>query len=263
MLEVTRAQVFDALTRIGIQSGDGLLIHSAIQFLGKPADGVGMYWQVISDVLGPDGTVVVPAFNFDFARGVPFDPQNTPSKGMGVFPEYVRKLPQAARTLHPLQSVAAVGHYRDDLTGRDTPSAFDPNSAFDRMLQLDFRLLLLGADIQAASMVHYSEQRAEVPYRYWKKFTGEVKIGDTWVQRSYRMFVRDLEIGPELDLHPIQHLLTERGQWHSEKLNYGWLSSCRLKDFVQAADDLLAEHPWSLVGNAPEAIERYQSTKRY
>ena len=32
-----------ALQDLGIQPGDGLLVHSAVQFLGQPEGGVGMY----------------------------------------------------------------------------------------------------------------------------------------------------------------------------------------------------------------------------
>jgi aminoglycoside N3'-acetyltransferase len=166
---------------------------------------------------------------------------------MGVFSEYVRQHPAALRTPHPLQSLAVIGRYAADLAGRDTLSAFDPGSAFERMLELDFKLLLLGADVQAVSMVHYSEQRAGVPYRYWKDFTGEVKIPTGWETRTYRMYARDLELNPQLDLRPIQKALEQRGRWRQVALNYGQVAACRLKDFVQAADELLAKDPRALV----------------
>ena len=68
-----------------------------------------------------------------------------------------------------------------------------------------------------------------------------------WEPRTYRMFVRNLEMNPQLDLHPIQSLLEARGRWRSVPIHYGQVASCRLVDFVQAADDLLAKNPWSLV----------------
>jgi aminoglycoside 3-N-acetyltransferase len=59
-------------------------------------------------------------------------------------------------------------------------------------------------DIQAASIIHYCEQRANVPYRYWKDFSGQVKIGDQWLEKSYRVFVRDLKIDPDVRARSIQ-----------------------------------------------------------
>jgi aminoglycoside 3-N-acetyltransferase len=251
MQAITREQLIASFQDLGIQSGDGLLVHSAIQYLGRPAGGVGLYLEAIRAVIGPQGTLAVPAFNFDFTRGVPFDPLHTPSQGMGVFSEYIRQQPEALRTPHPMQSLAVIGRYAGDLARCDTPSAFDPGSPFERMLELDFKLLLLGADILYVAMVHYSEQRANVPYRYWKDFHGQVHTSAGWETRTYRMFVRDLDLDPHLVLSPIQDLLQSRSQWASERLNYGQIAACRLADFVAAADDLLAADPWALVSNRP------------
>ena len=264
MREVTFEQVCDTLGQVGVQAGDGLLVHSAIQFLGRPQGGIEMYLQALSAALKLPtyGTLATPAFNFGFAHGQVYDPARTPAEGMGVFSEFVRQQPAALRTRHPMQSLAVIGKHAAELARRDTPSAFDPGSAFARLLELDFKLLLLGADIQAASIVHYSEQRANVPYRYWKSFPGQIVIShlegrSSAVQRTYRMFVRDLELDAHLDLHPIQYALQKKGQWSTTNLNYGVISLCRLQDFVQAADELLAADPWALVGNRAVAFQRF------
>ena len=133
----------------------------------------------------------------------------------------------------------------------DTPSAFDPGSAFERMIELDFDLLLLGSDIQAVSLIHYSEQRYQVPYRYWKDFQGIVQTPAGLEKRSYRMYVRDLEIDPQLTLRPVQLVLEERGQWQTTTINYGKIASCRMRDFIDVLDEFLRHDPWSLVMNRP------------
>jgi aminoglycoside 3-N-acetyltransferase len=252
MLEVTQAQVIAALQALGIKPGDNLFVHSAIQFLGRPAGGAGMYLQALRAVIAPGGTLAVPSFNFAFARGERFDPQNTPSDGMGVFSEYIRRQPEAQRTQHPLSSLALLGPLAAELASLDTPGAYDPGSAFERLVELDFKLLLLGASVQAVSMVHYSEQRFQVPYRFWKEFHGLVRTAQGWEPRSYRMFARDLQIDARLDLHPIEKRLRDQGLWHETPLNYGFLSACRLADFTAATDALLAADPWALVANIPE-----------
>ena len=257
---VTVEQISEALTALGIRPGDGLLVHSAIQYLGRPVGGLEMYYRVICRALnidpssvdqvpGLNGTLAAPTFNFAFAQGGAYDPTQTPSAGMGAFSEYVRTRPEARRTPHPMQSLAVVGGYASDLTSRDTLSAFDSGSAFERMLELDFRLLLLGADIQAVSMLHYSEQRAEVPYRYWKEFSGQYRTPQGWERRTYRLFARDLDLDARIELYPIQRSLEEQGKWLSLPLNYGEIAACRLADLVAEIDRWLAQDPWSLVIN--------------
>ncbi len=263
MQTVSRRQVLETLASLGLRPGEGALVHSAVQFLGRPEGGVGLYFEALCEALGIEagpeappnpsqGTLAVPTFNFAFARGEPYDPQSTPSAGMGVFSEFVRTHPLSRRTLHPLQSLAAAGGRAEELAACDTPGAFDPGSAFERMLALDFKLLLLGAGIEAVSLLHYSEQRFAVPYRYWKEFSGPVKTPSGWQTRTCRMFVRDLELDPHLTLEPVQALLERRGQWRSAPLNYGRVSLCRMADFTAAVDEFLGRDPWALVLNRPD-----------
>lgn len=249
MRSVKLDQVIQALNHLNLRQGDGVLVHSAVQYLGQPTPGIEIYLQGLIQVLGPEGTIAVPTFTFAFARGERYDPLNTPSEKMGVFSEFVRLQPGARRTTHPMQSIAALGKYADELVQRDTPSAFDPGSAFDLMHNQDFSILLLGADVNAISLLHYSEQRAQVPYRYWKDFRGEIMTAQGWQTRTYRMFVRDLELDPKIDLKPVQESLERIGKWHSIALNYGYISLCRMVDFVQAVDEFLKSDPWSLVTN--------------
>jgi aminoglycoside 3-N-acetyltransferase len=253
---LTREDLDAALSAVGVRAGDGLLIHSAMHPLGKPEGGLAMVFAALKEAVGLDGTLVVPAFNFAFARGEDYDPYATPSHGMGAFAEYMRVQDKVLRTMHPLQSVAVWGEHAVEFSGLDTCSAFDDGSAFDRMLQLDSKLLLLGADIQAASIVHYSEQRAEVPYRYWKDFTGRVKHNGEWVTKTYPMFVRDMEMNPELKLAPIQYALEAKGEWRATELNYGQVAACGLRDFVAATDALLGIDAWALVANKHEKAAR-------
>jgi len=252
MKTVSFDQAVSALRAVGLQQGDGVLVHSAIQYLGQPQGGAALYWRALQEILGSDGTVAVPTFNFQFANRKPYDPASSPSIGMGSFSEYVRCQPGAVRTSHPMQSLAVVGKHANDLASRDTPSAFDPGSAFDRLLELDFKVMLLGADIYVVSLIHYSEQRAQVPYRYWKEFSGQVLSSDGWQKRTCCMFVRDLELNPQLDLSPLEKCLRAAGEWREQPLNYGRIALFRARAFTRAADELLAEDPWSLVRLADE-----------
>jgi aminoglycoside N3'-acetyltransferase len=257
MKEISSEQIAACLRSLGLKAGDGVMVHSALQFLGKPRNGLADYCEAFCQVLSIDledesrssGTLAVPVFNFGFAKGEPYDPKTTPSVGMGALAEYIRTLPIARRTTHPMQSFAVIGAHAEDISRCDTLGAFDAGSAFERMLDLDFKLLLLGADIQAVSAVHYCEQRANVPYRYWKDFSGKILINGRWETRTYRMFVRDLQLDPHLKFYPIQKLLEERGQWKAERLNYGFVSVCRLQDFIKAGDDILRENVNALMGN--------------
>lgn len=252
MLGFTRTQLVEVLNTLGVQPGDGLLVHSALPLLGSPEDGIETYLAALQEALGAEGTIAVPTFNFAFGRGQDYHPAKTPAEGMGAFSEFVRQLPASQRTSHPMQSLAVLGKAAADLADCDTPSAFDDGSAFDLMLQRGFKVLLLGADIQAVPLIHYVEQRVGVPYRYWKDFTGRILSGDTWQEITCRMYVRDMEIDARMEIYPIQELMESRGQWRAEELNYGQVSLFSMADFVSSAEHFLTQDPWFFVTNRPE-----------
>lgn len=248
----TGAELSDGLRSLGLRPGDTVLVHSALFGLGPlagaaPAETAGIVLERLRSVLGDAGTVVVPAFNFDFCGGTPFDVATTPAKGMGIFSESVRQLPEAHRSPHPMQSVAAVGAAAAEICRPDTPSSFDTDGPFRRLLDLRAWLLLLGAPMQSASIVHYAEERVAVPYRYWKTFTAPYSHDAERSERSYKMYVRDMDLDPRLQLAVIEEGLRDAGQLAEERLGSGWIKACRTPDFVDLTITGLQRDPWWLV----------------
>ena len=76
--------------------------------------------------------------------------------------------------------------------------------------------------------------------------------------RTYRMFVRNMEVDPKIELYPVQESLQEQGLWISAPLNYGYISTCRLVDFVTRTEAFLDKDPWSLVTNPPAGQQKYE-----
>ena len=147
-----------------------------------------------------------------------------------------------------MQSLAVIGRYAADLAGRDTPSAFDPGSAFERMLELDFKILLLGADIQAVSMLHYSEQRLQCPTATGKTSPGRCAPAPGWETRTYRMFVRDLQIDARICTSTPCRLAWKAGPVALNPPGLRSVSVCRMADFVRVTDEIASlADPWSLV----------------
>lgn len=248
-ISVKRADLATVLSELGLDQGDGVMVHSSLHHIGKAEEGASTYLGALRLVVGDKGTIVVPSFTFAFARGERFDPASSAGESMGVFADHVRELPFARRSPHPLQSVAAIGPFADDICSRDTAGAFDPGSPFDRMLELDFKLLLLGASVDNVSMIHYSEQHVGVPYRFWKDFAGEVKTPSGWQPRSYRLYARDQERKPEFDLSVIEAHLRSAGVWRETPVGSGRVALTGLRAFHESASEILRQDPWRIVKN--------------
>lgn len=262
MKSYRRQALARALADAGLRRGDVAFIHSALFALG-PVEGVPMaeipevIFTTLSALLGPSGTVVVPTFNFDFCTGERFDRQQTPSKGMGAFSEFVRTHDEAHRSSHPMQSVAAVGARAEELTQCDTVGAFDEDGSFEALLETDAMIVMLGCGINAVSMVHYAEERVGVPYRYQKEFSAPYRDGDRIDRRTYRMYVRDLELDPEVRVEPVGQILRRRGELRRMPLGQGTVEACRVRHFTSAAILLLQRDCRALIRqNAHTRLER-------
>ncbi|QCX38813.1 AAC(3) family N-acetyltransferase [Aureibaculum algae] len=255
MQRYNSSHFYDAFLNIGLQKGDVVLVHNSLFSFGIPSDltlkelSESIYEQ-LRKIIGDEGTIAVPTFNFDYCKGATFNSAKTPSKNMGVFSEYVRLLPESKRSKHPMQSISAVGPIADLITKGDPQSAFGENGAFDMLLQINAKIVLLGTDYNAASFIHLVEERNKVPYRYWKPFSAPYVINDNvQEQRSYKMYVRDLETNPILNMNFIEEILRDKKTLQKTQIGGGFIHSVKAMDYVSLADELIKKNPYCFVSN--------------
>lgn len=196
----------------GIQPGDVVLIHSSLRrtlshWRLSPIEAV----EAMLEAVGDEGTAVFPLFNFDFAKGAAFDVRTTPSQ-MGAFTEAARTHPRAHRSRHPIYSFAAIGPQAADFAV-DNFSGYGADSPFGVLRALDGKVAVLDLDDQnSMTFYHHVEEMHEVDYRYHKRFTGSyTDASGTKAERTYGLFVRDVERGVLTDVNPMGELLWSRG----------------------------------------------------
>ncbi len=209
---ITRFFISDEFRSLGMTEGDTIFVHSAYSSLSRAPGGVDGGPQTvidaILDVIGPDGTLIMPTFNYDFLKGTPWDIRTTPSQ-MGVLTELVRADPRAKRMFHAIYSMAAIGRHADELAAHQTGDCFGETSIFTKFREWDAKILILGlAYSKSITFLHHCEQMAGVDYRFLKEFKGTAidaqgKPHDV----ACTMFVRDVERGVVLDFEPIGALL--------------------------------------------------------
>jgi len=248
--------VSNALDELSLQTSDTLflflLFFVRFFFESSGQESVcDVFLKLIQQRISPTGTIVVPCFNFDFCTGKTFDRWNTASEGMGVFSEYVRRFPAAIRSKHPMQSVAAIGGLAKEICEPDTYSSFAVDGPFSMMIEAKAKLLFVGAPFQSASLIHYVEERLNVPYRYWKSFSGMYldHKNDAQEMREYSMYVRNMEEDPKLKLALLQDELASRGLLHISSLGMGQLIYCSFESFLEVALEMLSNDPYSLLEN--------------
>jgi aminoglycoside 3-N-acetyltransferase len=174
------------LRDLGVKSGDVVLLHSSMKSLGFVVGGSQAVVQALLDVVGSDGTVVVPTHTSD--NGEPaywqhppvpqawwpvireqapgFDPAISPSRSMGVIAETVRTWPGALRSNHPFVSFAALGAQAADITAvHQLDDAFGDRSPLGATYRLDGLVLLLGCGHGSNTSLHLAEWRQPSPPR--------------------------------------------------------------------------------------------------
>jgi aminoglycoside 3-N-acetyltransferase len=199
----TLASLAAGFADLGIRPGGTLMVHSSLKRIGWTVGGPVTVVRALLDLLGPDGTLAMPAETpqmADPANGnddrvrpewhaairehLPvFDPQTTPT-AMGAIAEAFRTFPGTRRSGHPLVSVCANGRHADAITaehalafceGRGTP--------FEKLYDLDADTLLLGVGFDRCTSLHYAESlvptRRTTISRYLALENGERR----WVEK--------------------------------------------------------------------------------
>lgn len=173
----TTDELSSALLALEIRRGDVLMMHSSLYHLGRMHD-VSIRdtaREVVDRVclhLGPAGTLVVPAPNWDYgAKRLPFDIAQTPvTRALGVVSAHVVTLPDRRRSANPIFSVAAIGARAPIICDGYSTNAFGQESPWQRMFDLDADMLCLGSNIEYLTFIRYMETRFGVPYLYNKYF---------------------------------------------------------------------------------------------
>ena len=166
------------LSSIGVESGDTLLVHSSLSSLGWVCGGAQAVILALKKTLGPEGTLVMPAHSSGWSDPAkwenppvprewvqtiydnlpPFEPEITPTLGMGVIAELFRKIPGTLRSEHPQSSFCANGKFAEKIvSGHILTPKFGMQSPLGRLYELDGKVLLLGVGFDSCTCFHLSE----------------------------------------------------------------------------------------------------------
>ncbi len=168
----TRTSLSADLTRLGVNAGDILFVHSSFTSLGLVDGGAATVVAALEQAVGPDGLLLMPAFNLvdKDKRAESWNISSTPST-VGYLTEYFRLMPGTARSDHYSHSVAARGRGADDFVvghlsgeGQESPwdrapwgRTFGARSPFLQAYDRGSKLLMLGVDYHSSTFVHLVE----------------------------------------------------------------------------------------------------------
>lgn len=245
------ALLTDGLARLGVVPGDIVLVHSFIGEVAALDGGPDRLIEALLAAVGPEGSIGMPLFTEAFTQGGAIDRIATPSE-MGALTERFRTWPGACISPHPYHRFAFVGRRAADLAGPHGPTSFDAASSMAKMHEAGAKILMLSVDWDVVTFFHYLEERAEVPYRFHKDFTGTVTVDGRTAAETWTMHVRTLDSGIRNDFAGFGRRIDAAGLSRAAVAGPFHL---RLADMPQVYDvtmAALAEDPYCLVaGRAP------------
>lgn len=203
---------------LGIQKGDCVYLASNIMpfafYAAKNGEKLDMnlFLDAFMEAVTEEGTLLIPTFHFDFSNKGVYDYKKTPCF-TGALGNAALSRTDFKRTLHPMHSFAVWGKDTKLLTSMKNLNSFGDDSPFAYMQETNVLQVMLGADYkEAMTFVHFVERRADVPYRFFKKFTGEYtdESGETST-RTYEYPARYLEMGSSEQFNRIGAILEEKG----------------------------------------------------
>ena len=167
---VTKNQIIAALKQLGISINDCVVVHSSLSSLGYVEGGIDTVIDAFLEVLGSEGTLVMPTLcqKEKDRRFETWNIKESPSD-VGKITETFRLRPSSIRSDHPTHSVAARGPLAVEITrghkiasGRPGPwggAAFGKGSPWEKLYDFDAKIVLVGVDFRVNTMVHFIEHR--------------------------------------------------------------------------------------------------------
>ncbi|MCM3023893.1 aminoglycoside N(3)-acetyltransferase [Heyndrickxia ginsengihumi] len=175
---VTKKKLKEDFHSLGLEPGMTIIVHSSLSAIGWVCGQEIAVVQALMEVISPKGTIIMPAQttnNSDPAtwedppvpeewwetirQAMPaFDPNITPTYGMGRIAEAFRKFPGTKRSNHPAVSFSAWGKHASFITNNHALHyPFGDQSPLARIYELNGYILLLGVDYSRNTSMHLAE----------------------------------------------------------------------------------------------------------
>lgn len=242
--KLTYGEYVEVLYAIGLEQGDTVCVHSDLPQFGRTRVARGTYEQAFVDgllqVIGAEGTLIMPTFSYSFCKGEVFDIQNTASD-VGCLSEYFRKLPGVIRTEEPIFSFGLIGKniHRYLEIGKN---CFSRDSMYGKLLDDNAKIVFLGSHM-GATFNHYIEAQMQVPYRFMKRFYGVVKNNNGQYETYRDYYVRYLDRDSIPDAAKLDEFYLQTGIIETVHIGKAVVSAISCRRWFEEAEKKYREDP--------------------
>jgi aminoglycoside 3-N-acetyltransferase len=188
-LDKLTAKLISDLIKLGIKKGGILLVHSSLRSLGNYPNKAGLIINSLLEVLGEEGTLLMPALTFETVHADnPFFDIDETHSCVGALTEIFRKSYKTMRSLHPTHSVCGLGKMAEDILKDHyldrTPCG--PHSPYYKLKAAGGQILFIGCGLKPNTSMHAVEELVNPPYLFGE----EVIFYLTYPQSQMKMKMR-------------------------------------------------------------------------
>lgn len=259
--QYTRKELLRAIEAIGIRPGDIVSLQVSLGRLGLPQAVERNYLALSNfvidgflEVLGANGTLLVPTYTFSFAYGQVYEVESTPS-WIGEFPEVLRSRPNAVRSRDPEMSWAAIGPSAQVILRNISNQCYGAGSVFDNLVKANGLICTLGLGMWWASFCHYIEKMANVPFRFDKRFRGVVREHGRGREEEWIRFFAPRVPNCEQNAIALEKEATKRSLIRAAPIGRGEIHGVRAREYLAFGLAQLRENSWLTAKGPPATPE--------
>jgi aminoglycoside 3-N-acetyltransferase len=169
--------------------------------------------EILLEMVGVNGTLLFPAWHFTIRAeeylntGLVFDVKRSPSV-LGLLSEIARRHPSAVRSIHPINSIVAIGKHAKEMINDHGKSIYpcDESSPYFKIMKHGGIIAGLGVDTNFLSFVHCPEdvlkQQFPIKTRLDTIFEAKVKMQDGSIK-----IIKTLTAHPQIKYRDINTFL--------------------------------------------------------
>ena len=233
LIPVTEKHLEQKFIKLGIKQGDIVMAHVSLSSLGYVIGGSECLYNALKNVVGEEGTIVVPSQTVEISDPATWEYPPVPvewhdlirdsmpayntsrsfSKAMGSFSNFLGILPQAIRSSHPMYSFTAVGSKALEIistVGYDFP--FGNESPLGKMYKLQSKILMIGTDFETNTSLHLAENKLNREVLIERSKISTLK-GEEWIE------FKNIDLDIYDDYLEIQEEFMKLHQVRKEKIN--------------------------------------------
>ena len=190
-MKLDKNYIKEQLIKVGLKKGDSVLVHSQLLKVGIPEEDVfdlGKYYlDIILEIIGDDGELVLPAFTYSYCKNKVFSPLKDMSSVSSLANTCIRNH-IGYRTLDPIFSYVIVNP--ESAEQRFSNVSFDLENGMAGYLSKKNAKYLMIGDLIYFTLLLACEQQLHTYNRFMKKFSGITKINDTEIHSDCYYYCR-------------------------------------------------------------------------